>query len=154
VAVVLADRDEQKSFDDAASLLNYGFAGFTQQTILDQGQQLGAVAVQGWPVPVEAAEGFATLVALRSPGPITSRIIPLHGLRLPVRSGQEVGRILIEVDGRPVGTVRAVASEGIPPPVEAGPHVGSPVSRTPPRDVQRASALVASVLPSLVSAFL
>jgi len=128
-AVVLGD--PRDPFDSAATLLNYGFTAFVPVTPIRQGQPIGDVTVEGRPVDAVAASGLVLLVGRKAGAPAL-RLVPLSGLRLPIRPGQDIGSIVVSLGGKPAGTVAAVAATGVDVRGRVG---GASVGRQPLDDV-------------------
>jgi D-alanyl-D-alanine carboxypeptidase (penicillin-binding protein 5/6) len=149
VSVVMGGPTEQSSFDDAAALLNYGFAGFARRVVVHRGSDLGLVRVGDTAVRVTPARDVAALVPVHPPAAIRWAIRALPGLALPVDAGQRVGRIFVTVNGRPVGAVDAVAIA----PVSSPPSPLQPV-RSAPGPAESMVALLKGLLEALVDPFL
>jgi D-alanyl-D-alanine carboxypeptidase (penicillin-binding protein 5/6) len=111
VAVVLGA--PENAFNDAAALLNYGFAGFRTVRLLRTGQQLGVIRLRGRPVPVTAGADLIRLVPARATKSITFRLKKKRGLKLPIAAGQVVGKELVILRGRVLGAVPATADEAV-----------------------------------------
>ncbi len=111
VAVVLGAPDN--AFNDAAALLNYGFAGFRSVQLLRTGQQLGELRVRKRPVPVVAGADLIRLVPARATESLVFRLKKKPRLRLPIAAGQVVGKELVVLRGRVLGSVPAVSEEAV-----------------------------------------
>ncbi len=111
VAVVLGA--PENAFNDAAALLNYGFAGFESVRLLQTGQRLGVIRVRRRPVEVIAGADLTRLIRTRNPGAIDLRLRKKRGLRLPIAEGQLVGKALLLGRGRVLGSAPIVASEAV-----------------------------------------
>ena len=128
VAVVLEDPVEDTSFDDAAALLDQGFFAYHRRTLVQTGESLGLVRVDGHPVEVIAGDTVRWLVPTGAA--VARSLTPDAGLRLPVTAGAVLGREILSVAGRPVASVPAVAHRSVqvpaPPPVRR-PNAPSPL---------------------------
>ncbi len=111
VAVVLGA--PENAFNDAAALLNYGFAGFRSVQLLRTGQRLGVIRVRDRPVPVAAGADLIRLVPTRATESLVFRLKERRRLRLPVAAGQIVGKELVVLRGRVLGSVPAVSEEAV-----------------------------------------
>ena len=111
VAVVLGA--PENAFNDAAALLNYGFAGFRSVQLLRTGQRLGVIRVRDRPVPVAAGADLIRLVPTRATESLVFRLKEKRRLRLPISAGQVVGKELVVLRGRVLGSTPAVAEEAV-----------------------------------------
>ena len=119
VAVVLGAPSEQAMFDDAAALLNYGFAGFARRRLVTGGETVGTVILSGRAVPVAAVRDFIRLVPKGGPARVSRSLQTLQGVQLPVHTGDRVATEVVTVDGNRLGAVLAVAERDVaraPPP--------------------------------------
>jgi serine-type D-Ala-D-Ala carboxypeptidase (penicillin-binding protein 5/6) len=131
LAIVLGEPSGDDSFDDAASLLNFGFRGFRRVTLAREGQALAPVPVGTETLPVRAATGLTPLLPVGRAGKVkrVARVRP--GLELPLAEGTRVGTVRFLLGGRPLGGVSMVVPTGARteppgPSSGAGRPVGSP----------------------------
>jgi serine-type D-Ala-D-Ala carboxypeptidase (penicillin-binding protein 5/6) len=146
VAVVLGEPGEP--FSEGAALLNYGFAAFERATLIRAGEELGPVDIRGRPVPAVAGGNLSALVPRTALSSVRRRLVPLAGLRAPIRAGQLVGTVTVSAGGRVVGRVDAVAARALGPPA---------LWERPPEDLAAAGRTAQAfviVLRSLEAAFL
>ncbi|HEX2266601.1 MAG TPA: D-alanyl-D-alanine carboxypeptidase family protein, partial [Actinomycetota bacterium] len=111
VAVVLGA--PKNAFNDAAALLNYGFAGFRSVQLLSTGHRLGVIRVRDRPVQVTAGADLVRLVPTRATESLVFRLKKKRRLQLPIAAGQAVGKELVVLRGRVLGSVPAVAEEAV-----------------------------------------
>lgn len=101
-------------WNDHTQLLEDGFSRFSVQTIVEEGQCLGAQAVAGGLagyVPLLAAEDFSYAMAA---GEQVSIELPGSGfVYAPVAEGQTAGFAHIFLDGAPVGKVAVVYGQTV-----------------------------------------
>ena len=119
VAIVLGARGE--AFSDAAALLNYGFEGFTDQTFVSAGDDLGTLRIRGGAVPVVAGAGLTALVPTRMLGSVHRRIRATPGAAFPPPPGSRVGTLTVSIPGLAIGSVPLVVTSVPPPPSSGGP---------------------------------
>ena len=112
VAVVLGAPTTQDSFDDAASLLDYGFTGYTVHTLVQKGEAFKPLPVGTQRIPVEASVGLQRLLP-EPVGKVAKKVAILRGLALPVEPGQRVGTVSFRAGGLGIGSVPLVAA-GLP----------------------------------------
>ncbi len=111
VAIVLGA--PENAFNDAAALLNYGFAGFRSVQLLRTGQQLGVIRVRNRPVPVVSGADLIRLVPTRATESLVFRLKKKRRLQLPIAAGQVVGKELVVLRARVLGSVPAVSEEAV-----------------------------------------
>jgi D-alanyl-D-alanine carboxypeptidase (penicillin-binding protein 5/6) len=154
VAVVLGDPSEQASFDDAASLLNYGFGGFRRALLVHGGQTVGQIPVGDRSVAAVAVAGLSRLVPQGAAPTIRRRFELTFGITLPIAQGETVGVVRVTVNGRPAGSVDAVAAAPVttsPSPRSPGAPPGAAGDGGP---VERIIRLVVAVLRAAFGSFL
>ncbi|MEX2457716.1 MAG: D-alanyl-D-alanine carboxypeptidase family protein [Actinomycetota bacterium] len=100
VAVVLGEPSQ--AWDDAATLMNYGFEAFERRAVVSSGEALEPVSVQGYAVPAVAGR---TVYAYVDEGPVRIDVRPLGGLKLPVQEGQRLGLAVVRVGGAEIGRI-------------------------------------------------
>jgi D-alanyl-D-alanine carboxypeptidase (penicillin-binding protein 5/6) len=111
VAVVLGAPSTEDSFNDAATLLDYGFTGYSIHTLVKAGQAFRPLPVGTQRIPVQSSVGLQRL--LPEPiGAVRQRVSILPGLTLPVAAGQRVGTVTFTAGGLGVGAVPLVAAGG------------------------------------------
>jgi serine-type D-Ala-D-Ala carboxypeptidase (penicillin-binding protein 5/6) len=114
VAVVLGSRSEP--FSEAASLLNYGFAGFTQHRFAEAGETAGTVSIPGGVVEVTTGAGLDALVPVASLDRTSRTITALPVASYPPAPGEQVATMEIAIPGLVLGHVPLVAGTIPPPP--------------------------------------
>jgi len=130
LTVVLGDPSGDATFDDSATLLNYGFRAFRRVVLAREGNPLAPVPVGTGALRVEAGADLASLVPLAAAKTIARTVRVRPGLELPLPVGTRVGSVRFALGGRTVGLVpMVVAPSGSTEPAPS-PH---PVGSTPPR---------------------
>ena len=141
-------------FDDGATLLNFGFAGFRRVTLVAEGDAVGLAAVGGLPVPGVAAAGLERLVRVDPLGTVRREFRPFTGLELPIVAGDGLGWEVIFVGGVRVGTVRVVAGRSVSAPTASPPRTSPPPEPEPNNPVGVAERLALAAFRALAAAFL
>lgn len=149
LAVLLGHPEE--SFGDAAALLDHGYAAYAPVALVEPGERVGAIEVEGVEVPVVAGGGLTRLLPAGVVPSVTRRVVEDPGLELPVPPGAAVGRLVVDVDGRRIGAVRVLAATAA---VRPGPSAGPPSTVGPPPNVAEALALARDLVEDIVVAFL
>jgi D-alanyl-D-alanine carboxypeptidase (penicillin-binding protein 5/6) len=119
VAIVLGAPREP--FSDAASLLTYGFEGFTQRTFLHEGDDLGSVPIRGGRVPVVAGASLSGLVPTSAIDRARTELVVSPDAAFPPAPGERIGSVRVTVPGLTVGVVPLVVPAVPPPPAASGP---------------------------------
>lgn len=113
ISVILGGETSQKRFDDARTLLNYGFANFTtvklvnkddvieQQPAVKNGMDKTMSVHPAWNVTAVLRKGEEKL--------IEREIVLPSEVSAPIQAGQKVGEIIIRKDGAEMMRVDLVA---------------------------------------------
>lgn len=117
LAVVLGEPGEP--FSDAAALLNYGFEAFDRRMLVQAGEGLGSVDVDGRSVSVRAGGSLRGLVPVA--GTVSNALVLEDHVAYPPARGEEIGVVRISSGSKVLGQVPLVVS-GVPapPPPESG----------------------------------
>ncbi len=119
VAIVLGSSRE--AFSTAAALLEYGFAGWKQETLVTLGDSAGALAIEGGTVPVVAGATLTMLVPSVGDREPASRVAADPSAAFPPVAGERVGSLTYRSAGVLIGRVPLVVSAIPPAPASAGP---------------------------------
>jgi serine-type D-Ala-D-Ala carboxypeptidase (penicillin-binding protein 5/6) len=121
VTVLLGDVSSNQVFDDAATLLDYGFHSFEERTLAREGQALQPIPAGTGSLQVEAGATLTRLVP-RDAGSVRRVLKVRPGLELPLPAGTRVGTVRFFAGRRPLGIVpllvprqRTTPSGGPPP---------------------------------------
>lgn len=110
-----------QAWNDAAALLDHGFEAYERDALVQEGQELDPVEVEGSRIP--AVAGRSLFAYVREDGPdVSITLRPRGGLSLPVREGQPLGLAVVRVGTSAVGRVPVVVGD-LPDP----PGTGSPM---------------------------
>jgi D-alanyl-D-alanine carboxypeptidase (penicillin-binding protein 5/6) len=119
VAIVLQAPGEV--FSDAASLLNYGFGGFTRRTLVRTGQDEGTLRIRGGGAPVVAGRSLEALVPTTALGEVRFRMLTDPAAAFPPAPGERIGTLVVAAPSLPLGSVPLVVASVPPPPATTGP---------------------------------
>lgn len=116
IAVVMGSPSREVRNNEAAGLLNHGFANYTAIVIARAGERLGQVPVlRGVAARVTAVPRHTFAVTVRKSEQKrlkwTATLEPL--LKAPVQAGDRVGRLIATLDGREVGRMDLVAEQAV-----------------------------------------
>jgi D-alanyl-D-alanine carboxypeptidase len=116
VAIVLGA--EREAFSPAATLLNHGFDGFRETTLVREGEQLGAVDLAGGSVPVVAADDLVASLPIDVADRVRRSIRVTPGAAFPPAPGERVATLVVGAPGLRLGAV-ALVVPAVPPPEPA-----------------------------------
>jgi D-alanyl-D-alanine carboxypeptidase (penicillin-binding protein 5/6) len=117
-AVVLGTKTESARFEQAKTLLEWGFAHYSVQQLTSADTTAALVVVTDYldkTVPAIVAETTSTAV-YDVRGPITVRADVAEEVAAPVAAGQRLGTLTVEQGGRLLSQVPIVAADAIPEP--------------------------------------
>ncbi len=117
IAVVLGAPTPKVRNEDIYRLLDWGFGGTTTVRLARPGQPLGLLSVLESTrrrVPVEVPDGVAVTVPRGREGTVRSRLEVRSRAPAPVRRGQPVGELVVEVGGKTVRRVPVLAAADAP----------------------------------------
>ena len=116
IAVIMAAPDSKMRFQDARTLLDYGF-GKCMKYIDDGSGRLDPVPVASGEekeVPVKQAEPFQYIdVEGADLSKIEKKIITQGDVAAPVKEGDKVGEVVYSINGTKIGSVAIVATVGV-----------------------------------------
>ncbi len=116
IAVIMAAPDHKVRFQDATTLLNYGFGKC--QVYRDENQdKLPGLAVQGGvedQVPLVYESGFSWLDVTGSDlSAITKELVLPEAADAPVKKGQTAGRVVYKLNKKEIGSVNILFQKGV-----------------------------------------
>lgn len=114
IAAVLGAPASQGRFDDARAMMDYGFATYSRVAVARPGDLTGlSVKVNlGARDRVDAAlgKGLTMLLKTGQKNQLSFEAELPESVQAPVKAGQEIGKIRLLLDGRPVAELPAVAA--------------------------------------------
>ena len=114
IAVVLGADSTEHRFQDAATLLDYGFAGW--KVTVPEAPELSRVPVQGGMSPdvgAQAGESPKLLLEAGTTGEVEEEI-KWEELTAPVHVGDVIGRVRYTLEGEELAQVEITATEEVP----------------------------------------
>ena len=113
LVVVVLQASGDQLWEDAVTLLDYGFDNFTTVQPVVQGDILDTTFVRyGEPVSLQAANSFELTRPIGATGvTVEVKVTPVTA---PVAKGATIGEAIIMADGQPVGAVSLLAANGTP----------------------------------------
>jgi serine-type D-Ala-D-Ala carboxypeptidase (penicillin-binding protein 5/6) len=118
IGVVLGEPGQ--AWNDTAALLNFAFFAFDRRDVVADGQELGAVEVDGVEIPTVAGGNVAAYVHERRPE-VQVVAEPRASLSFPVVEGQGIGEAVVLVRRVEVGRVPLLVGDLPPQPGEGRP---------------------------------
>lgn len=112
IAVVLGAETSKIRFEEVSKLLNYGFANYQSVTLAEANQRIKKVNLEkGDPYTVGAVtcEKITAFVPKGSEKSATYKAVINKNIKLPLKKGEEIGRMDVYVDSEKVGTYPLVS---------------------------------------------
>ncbi|CCQ93198.1 D-alanyl-D-alanine carboxypeptidase dacF [[Clostridium] ultunense Esp] len=112
IAVIMGSETSKIRFDEAMRLLDYGFANYDSITIGKKGDILGKVEVHKGDIPyIEAVleKDSYILLPKGNSGNISKEILLPEFLESPINEGQEIGQMIVKLDGVEVDRIKLVS---------------------------------------------
>jgi D-alanyl-D-alanine carboxypeptidase (penicillin-binding protein 5/6) len=119
VAIVLGA--EREAFSPAATLLNHGFDGFDETTVVRVGEQLGSVDLVGGPVSVVASADLTVMVPRDLADRVRRTVRVAQGTAFPPETGDRVATMIVSVPGARLGDVALIVAAVPAPAPVSGP---------------------------------
>ncbi|MDD6612545.1 MAG: D-alanyl-D-alanine carboxypeptidase [Clostridiales bacterium] len=116
IAVVLGEPDKDSRNGDITAMLNYGFANYAVAEILEEGQELGDVAVElGIQDSVQAKlkDDTAILLEKSAAEGLTREIQLKEQVAAPVQAGDLLGEVILLRDGEELERRDIVAADSV-----------------------------------------
>ena len=116
IAVIMGAETSQKRFNDAKSLLDFGFANYTLAKSLVSEEELGSMAVvKGKKSCVDLSVGgdYQMLVSKPRAADIEKKLTVSECVEAPVLKGEKLGEISFVLDGEEIGKADIVAKEDV-----------------------------------------
>ena len=116
IAVVMAADTSDKRFDDARSLLDFGFAAYCLQDVYPEQVLTPVPVILGKAAEVlpELASAEPILMEKAQTGEIQKEIILAQNVQAPVERGQILGSLRITSDGSVLKEIQLVAADAVP----------------------------------------
>ena len=117
IAVVMGAENHKIRETEALHLLNYGFRNFLLKNVLKKDEAVKAVAVKSGKfdtVELVAQEGVVVSVARRDKDSVTTLVNIPPQIVAPVKKGDVVGQVTVEVEGKPFRQIKLLAKNDVP----------------------------------------
>ena len=116
IAVVMAAPDFKVRFQETMKLLDYGFANYSAEKGLPEGEKMGQIPVKkGMQDEVDLMVGEEISILLQKDGAKEweTKVQTLPSLDAPVKAGEKVGEVIYLIDGQEVGRAALLTAEEI-----------------------------------------
>ena len=116
IAVVLGAPTSNDRFNDARTLLDYGFANYDIEKFSEKNQEFLSVPVKKGcvnTVKAVAKEDVSLLVSKGQKGKCEEEVFVPKELTAPIEKGNSIGKIIYSKDGNTVAEVELVAGEDV-----------------------------------------
>lgn len=117
VAVVLGASSSKIRFDEAAQLLDYGFANYESVNIAEKNDLVGNATVDKGVytfTDLQAQEDIKIIVPKGKGSEISFKIIPAEDLTAPVKEGDTAGRLVIMKKEKEIASFDLIAASSVP----------------------------------------
>lgn len=116
IAVVLRGETSKERFKDASTLLDYGFANYESIKICSKNQKLYALKMKKADenqVNLVAKDDFGILIKKGNSKDFTKKIKVNDDIKLPVKKGTTLGKMMIYQDGKLIDEVELINNKEI-----------------------------------------
>ena len=117
IAVVLGVPNSQTRFDEARSMMDYGFSSYQLTTVAQEGDWIGAQVpvAMGAKDQVDAALGDGLTLLLRSgqQNQLSFETNLLESVAAPVKKGDPLGNVYVLLAGKRIAELPAVAAQDV-----------------------------------------
>nr|WP_236914432.1 D-alanyl-D-alanine carboxypeptidase family protein [Clostridium sp. Cult2] len=116
IAVTMGSETSKIRFEESMRLLDYGFANYDSITLGKKGDVLGKVQVHKGNIPyieVILERDSYILISKGKEGNISKEILLPEFLESPIEEGQEIGHLIIKLDGNEVDKINLVSKVGV-----------------------------------------
>ena len=116
IGVILGAETTSQRFETAKELLNYGFANYNVETLIEDNADCGSINVSKGKkesIATKTQGELKRLVNKQSENKIETKITLDESLKAPVRKGDVVGKVEVLENNEYVGEVKIVAAEDV-----------------------------------------
>jgi D-alanyl-D-alanine carboxypeptidase (penicillin-binding protein 5/6) len=116
IAVIMGSETSKIRFDESKRLLDYGFANYDSITVGRKGDVLGKVSVEkGKSAFIEAMleKDSYILLPKGDKGKVDKEIVLPEHVNAPINAGDEVGLLIVRLEGKEVDKVKLVAKSNV-----------------------------------------
>ena len=117
VSVIMGADNSDNRFGGARKLLDHGFANYENSSITADAEELGQVKVTGGTKPgvnIAPPAPLPVLVPKGQADKITRTVSLPESIEAPVKKGQLIGSVTIELEGTVLGEIAFCAADDVP----------------------------------------
>lgn len=115
ISVILGAKSQKEIFGQSAALLDYGFSLYEKKRLISKGKTYKTVKLSyGQRVELVAISNVSTFVKRSTT--TTTRIVGKRGIKVPIKEGEVLGKIIILQSDKPVATSQLVARKNVEKP--------------------------------------
>jgi D-alanyl-D-alanine carboxypeptidase (penicillin-binding protein 5/6) len=114
ISVILGGNSSKERFDEAAMLINFGFANYENKEVVKKDESLGQVKLNGGKeksINLIASESFSVCVKNDEASTIETRIEIPESIDAPIANKQEAGHLIILLNGQEIGKISLLADK-------------------------------------------
>ncbi len=112
ISVILGGTSSKDRFNEAATLINYGFANYQNNNAIQAGSIVGTINLKGSVdknANLMALNDFHVCVKNDGTDKLETRIEIPESISAPVNQGQQIGKVIISLNGNDIGQVPLVS---------------------------------------------
>ena len=112
ISVILGGNTSKERFSESKELINFGFANYGNQCIVKAGEKIGEVQIVNGTEKIFSAvshENFSVCVKNDGTDVVEKRIVLPEKINAPILKAQEVGKVIISLNGEDIGEVKIYA---------------------------------------------
>lgn len=116
IFVLTGLESEQARAEEAERLVNWAYRQFAQKDVVDAGERIAVANVWMGDAPtvgLTVAEDLSLLVPILNQGNVDAEVVYTGPLQAPIRAGDTVGELVINLDGLPEKRVPLVADADV-----------------------------------------
>ncbi|MCR1898042.1 D-alanyl-D-alanine carboxypeptidase [Irregularibacter muris] len=116
ISVILSAPDSKVRFEEAAKLLDYGFANYDGIQVVDKGEEVKEIDIEkgkSEKLKVITEEPLNVLIKKGADQEIDKKIVLKKSYKAPIKKGEKLGEIVVSSEGKEIGKVNLVASQPI-----------------------------------------
>ncbi len=114
ISVILGGNTSKERFNEAAQLINFGFANYSNQSVIKAGEKIGEVELLSSiekTLSVVSNEDFSVCVRNDGTDVVETKIELPEKCTAPILKGQEIGKVIICLNGEDIGQVKLCADK-------------------------------------------